>query len=147
MKFFKKFKKKDTKDNKIGVDVKRESPLDNPFAMTTPDFVDNNYIGELEIFVNNETYDVRKLTPSPVIIGRDPSKSNIIISEPIISKSHCTIYLEGGEVFIKDNNSTNGVYIDSERISQRKLADHDMIMLGKKGTVKIKYRKLGGEEK
>jgi len=145
MKIFSKiFKKKKSQENdEVIVEIVKDNTIsENPFASTTPDFIDENIVGEVEIYVNNEAYDMLKISSAPLVIGRDPAKASVIISEPIISKCHCTIYYESNEVFIKDNNSTNGIYMNNEKFTEKKLQDKDVVLLGKKGTVKLIFRKV-----
>lgn len=98
-------------------------------------------VAEIDVYVNNEKINIHTLA-TETKIGRDPSQSDIIISELIISKLHCTIYKKGDDFFIKDNQSTNGVYIEDERVeADRQLVNGDTILLGKKGTVKIVFHK------
>lgn len=56
-----------------------------------------------------------ELTTAPLIIGRDPEQSNLIIPPPnqIISKQHCSIKLdnESGKIIIEDLGSTNGTFL------------------------------------
>jgi hypothetical protein len=58
---------------------------------------------------------VVELTSVPLVIGRDPEESNLIIPPPnrFISKKHCIItYDEGGEkILIEDCGSKNGTFI------------------------------------
>jgi pSer/pThr/pTyr-binding forkhead associated (FHA) protein len=98
-------------------------------------------VGEIDIYVNNEKTSIHTLA-SETKIGRDPSQSDIIISELIVSKLHCTIYSVGNDFYIKDNSSTNGVFINDQRISDDQLINNgEMILLGKKGAVKIFFHK------
>lgn len=50
------------------------------------------------------------------VIGRS-SKCDIVVAEEGMSRQHCQIELIDGEVFITDLGSTNGVLIDSEKIT------------------------------
>lgn len=98
---------------------------------------------EIDIYVEDEKSRSYKLT-TDTRIGRDPSQTDISISELIVSKFHCTIYFKEEDVFIKDNNSTNGTYVNGKQITDQKLADNDLITLGKKGAVRIVFHKRGG---
>jgi FHA domain len=95
---------------------------------------------EIDVYINNEKINIHTLAEE-TRIGRDPSQSDIIISELIVSKLHCTIYDDGDTHFIRDDGSTNGVYMDGEKVTQKELQNGDTILLGKKGTVKIIYHK------
>ncbi|MCP5048592.1 MAG: FHA domain-containing protein [bacterium] len=93
-------------------------------------------VAEIDIYVNNEKTNIHSLA-TETRLGRDPSQSDIIISELIVSKLHCTIYSRENHYFVRDEDSTNGIYIDNEKITERAIKNGDIILLGKKGTVKI----------
>jgi pSer/pThr/pTyr-binding forkhead associated (FHA) protein len=52
------------------------------------------------------------------------------IPEPSVSGHHCEIQLNGSEVVIKDLNSTNGTFIDDNRITQQVLKPGQVLRLG-----------------
>ena len=95
-------------------------------------------VGEIDVVVNSEKINIHTLAPVTKI-GRDPSQSDIIIPELVVSKMHCTIFSQGDRFFIKDNNSTNGVYINNQKITEQEIKNGDIILLGKKGTVKLTF--------
>lgn len=97
-------------------------------------------VAEIDVYVNNEKTNIHTLS-AETRIGRDPSQADIIISELIVSKLHCTIYSLGSNYFIRDENSTNGVYLNNEEINEHNVQNGDTIMLGKKGTVKIVFHR------
>jgi pSer/pThr/pTyr-binding forkhead associated (FHA) protein len=98
-------------------------------------------VPEIHVYVNDEKTSIHTLA-AETKIGRDPSQSDIIISELIISKLHCIIYSRNNDFFIKDNNSTNGVFVNHERVTdEQKIENGDIIMLGRKGTVKLVFHK------
>ena len=144
--FGKLFKKVEEIPETVPKAMPKKKDLEISFATTTPDLVEIEPIGEIEVLIDNQKIDTYYLATNPSIIGRDPSQSNIIISELIVSKKHCTIYWENTTVHIRDNNSTNGVYINNQRVREQELRDNDVIMLGKKGTVKLLFKKRGGDK-
>jgi predicted component of type VI protein secretion system len=52
---------------------------------------------------------------SVVTIGRSP-QCTIHVPHDAMSRNHCQIEIINGEVFVTDLKSTNGVYIDNEKI-------------------------------
>jgi hypothetical protein len=95
--------------------------------------------GRIEVVVGSQQISSYLVTDNPLLIGRDPAQSQVIIQEPIVSKLHCQIYARAGKVLVKDLHSTNGVYLNEEKIDERELNDKDVVFIGKKGTVKIIY--------
>jgi len=82
------------------------------------------------------------VTRNGLLIGRDPVKCQIVLSEDIVSKEHAWIVaLEGGVVVI-DRGSSNGTFInstDSPRVSKVGLQNGDRVILGKQGAVVLTY--------
>jgi len=101
---------------------------------------------EIEVYVHDEKIKIFQIK-TETHIGRDPSQTQIAIPELIVSKFHCTLYFRGKDLYIKDHNSTNGTYVNGEPVTDRKLMNNDIITLGKKGLVRIVYRKHSGGEK
>lgn len=97
--------------------------------------------GKIEVLIGSQQISSYLVTDNPLLVGRDPAQSLVVIQEPIVSKLHCQIFARAGKVFVKDLNSTNGVYLNEEKIDERELNDEDVVFLGKKGTVKIIYHK------
>lgn len=52
-----------------------------------------------------------------VIIGRNPSVSNLMIGDDAVSEKHCEIGLFHGKFYVRDMGSSNGTYVDGIKIS------------------------------
>lgn len=52
------------------------------------------------------------------------------IGEPSVSSHHCEVILRSGEVVVKDLNSTNGTFINGEKVSERVLKAGEVLRLG-----------------
>ncbi|MBF0344838.1 MAG: protein kinase [Nitrospirae bacterium] len=55
------------------------------------------------------------LTRNPIIIGRDPTKAALVLSENRISSVHCEISTSKGAVYIKDLKSTFGTFLNDNK--------------------------------
>jgi hypothetical protein len=97
--------------------------------------------GKISVLVNGQQAGSFLVTDNQLTIGRDPAQALALIQEPIVSKLHCSIQYRDGQIVIKDHHSTNGTFVNDERIDEHELQDNDVVSLGKKGTVKIIYRK------
>lgn len=78
-------------------------------------------------------------------IGR-AGDNDIVINGATVSSHHATLVKKtSGEVVIIDNNSTNGTYVNGNRVSSAILHDGDIVMLAKNYPLEwSKYVKAGG---
>jgi chromosome segregation ATPase len=63
-------------------------------------------------------------------IGRTPN-NDIRIDAEFISRHHAVVLLYGSKTVIEDLNSTNGTFVNAERINRRTLKEGDIVTLGK----------------
>ena len=52
------------------------------------------------------------------------------IAEPSVSSHHCELLLRGADVVVKDLNSTNGTFINGEKVSESVLKAGQILRLG-----------------
>jgi pSer/pThr/pTyr-binding forkhead associated (FHA) protein len=52
------------------------------------------------------------------------------IAEPSVSSHHCEVLLRGNEVLVRDLNSTNGSFINGEKITEKVLKPGQTLRLG-----------------
>src|SRR5439155_9183852 len=71
----------------------------------------------LEIDGGRESTKRFVVSPTGLKIGRAPP-ADIVLSDKQVSRSHCLVELAGGGLRVSDLNSTNGTYIDGERIAR-----------------------------
>src|SRR5438477_12661681 len=51
-------------------------------------------------------------------------------AEPSVSSHHCEVLLRGSEVVVRDLNSTNGTYINGEKVTESALKPGQVLRLG-----------------
>ena len=64
-----------------------------------------------------------------IVIGRS-SELDMVLVEDMVSRRHAKISVEGGDIFLEDLGSTNGSFVNGEKISRTKLAEGDRILIG-----------------
>jgi pSer/pThr/pTyr-binding forkhead associated (FHA) protein len=64
-----------------------------------------------------------------VLIGRS-EHNDIAIGSRFISRHHALIVRHGRSTFLMDLNSTNGTFVNSQRVSNHVLVDNDIITIG-----------------
>src|SRR6266581_6106350 len=52
------------------------------------------------------------------------------IAEPSVSSHHCEILLRGAEVVVRDLNSTNGTFINGEKVTETVIKPGQVLRLG-----------------
>lgn len=58
-----------------------------------------------------------KLDKSVTVIGKSDKRADIVIEEnPTISRKHCTIYFDNGTYYLEDNGSSNGTWLENQKV-------------------------------
>ena len=74
-----------------------------------------------------------------IILGRDPSKADVVLPVLTVSARHARIWWEDDSLWLEDLGSTNGTYLNGERISgRRRLTVGSEIGLGRHVTLLLK---------
>jgi len=67
--------------------------------------------------------------PTGLTIGRE-TDNMLIIPDPSVSRHHARIAYENGALVVYDLNSTNGVYVNEQRVSKQTLRAGDIVRFG-----------------
>ncbi|MBF0317478.1 MAG: protein kinase [Nitrospirae bacterium] len=89
------------------------SPSDSSTTMNSSDIPDPAM--ELLVIAGEFEGERIPLTNKPTLIGRDPTKCAIVLSEKRISSVHCEIHKEKGSFYVKDLRSTFGTFLDDNQ--------------------------------
>jgi pSer/pThr/pTyr-binding forkhead associated (FHA) protein len=73
---------------------------------------------------------ILRLSRAQLFIGRDP-RNALVLADPQSSARHAQIVRRGNVYMLYDLNSTNGTYVNGQRIKQKPLRDGDRIRIGK----------------
>nr|WP_305908928.1 FHA domain-containing protein [Methylomarinum sp. Ch1-1]MDP4521794.1 FHA domain-containing protein [Methylomarinum sp. Ch1-1] len=80
----------------------------------------------LNVYFNDELRSKHELNPLITRIGRNKG-NDVIIDNPGVSGNHAEIIKNGDKYTVYDLNSTNGVYVNGERIADKELRFGDEI--------------------
>ncbi len=70
------------------------------------------------------------LSTFPFTLGRS-RESDIIINSPVVSSRHCQFLENDGLLFLRDNGSTNGTYVNGKRVTHDTLlSEGDLVEIG-----------------
>ncbi len=77
-----------------------------------------------------------------VVAGR-AADLGLVLVEDMVSRKHAKIIVQGGETYIQDLGSTNGTFVNGERIKKVKLKEGDRILIGT-SILRLEHQAGGG---
>ena len=89
-------------------ELRAQSPAEHDPASEVHCLEMENAVGDVELFIIDST---------GLKIGRTPP-ADIVIADKSVSRAHCIVGLANDELLVTDLNSTNGTYIDDQRIER-----------------------------
>jgi hypothetical protein len=64
-----------------------------------------------------------------IVVGRS-SELDMVLVEDMVSRRHAKITVTGDQIFIQDLGSTNGTFVNGEKIKRARLQEGDRILIG-----------------
>ncbi len=87
------------------------------------------YITRIEVRHQGEIIGEYQFEAGRVIAGR-ASDNEIFVKSKFVSRHHAQLISDEDGCTVEDLNSTNGIFINDERIKRRKLSDGDVVSMG-----------------
>lgn len=76
-----------------------------------------------------------------LLIGREASACDALFDHPKVSRVHAELHLERGRPTLADRDSSNGTWVNGEKISRRFLEDGDIIYFGGPNAVIVAFNR------
>lgn len=76
---------------------------------------------------------------SGIRIGRESAICEIVLENPKVSRLHAEVVSIDGKVLLIDRNSSNGTYVNDQKIDKRYLRDGDIIYFGGRNAVAVAF--------
>src|SRR5262245_55155223 len=96
-------------------------------------------LGRLLVAADGRTVQEVPLRLGRLIVGRTPD-NDVQIDSRFISRHHCQVVTTMHSCVIEDLNSTNGIYVKSNRVRRHYLNDGDVVLIGKHELIYIDER-------
>ncbi len=80
---------------------------------------------------------------SGIRIGRERTICEIVLDNPKVSRLHAEVVSIDGKVLLIDRNSSNGTYVNDQKIDKRYLNDGDIIYFGGRNAVAVAFHSRG----
>ena len=68
-------------------------------------------------------------TEKQIVIGRS-SELDMVLVEDMVSRKHAKITVQPGRITIEDLGSTNGTFVNGQRVDELELKEGDRILIG-----------------
>ena len=84
--------------------------------------------------------------PSGVVVGRNPAQAGALLDHPEASREHFRLTARGDELFVTDLHSTNGTFVDGERLqagTEAAVADGAEISVGSAIALRLRVQSTG----
>ena len=94
--------------------------------------VEGKTFGALTLSTNGQLGKSYPIGEKGLVIGREMGQCDIVISDVNVSRIHAWITVEKGEVVVIDRGSTNGTFVNNNKVEKAKLKPGDVIQLGQK---------------
>ena len=98
------------------IQVKKSSPDLEPESLGK-----THHLGEGTVYIASGKHERQHAINDrrqAINIGRDPS-SDLVLDHPLVSRHHATIHLRNGRYYLIDLNSSNGTYVNGERVARQ----------------------------
>jgi type II secretory pathway predicted ATPase ExeA len=96
-------------------------------------------LGRLLVATEGRTVQEVALRLGRLIVGRT-TENDVQIDSRFVSRHHCQVVTTPNSCVIEDLNSTNGIYVKSNRVRRHYLNDGDVVLLGKHELIYIDER-------
>ena len=100
-------------------------------------------LGRLLVATDGRTVQEIALRIGRVIVGRTPD-NDVQIDSRFISRHHCQVITTPHSCVVEDLNSTNGIYVKSNRVRRHYLNDGDVVQIGKHELIYVDERTSRG---
>lgn len=84
-------------------------------------------VPRISLEIDGQTHQV---PGTSTVLGRG-QESDIVLDDPGVSRRHVEVRVEGGGVIARDLGSTNGTFVDGERVQSGALAEGSRITVGR----------------
>jgi hypothetical protein len=101
-------------------------------------------MARLEVMHRDQLIGEYRVRPGKMIIGRT-ADNDVQIQSRFISRHHAQVVSDYAHSIVEDLNSTNGVFIRSQRVKHQTLVDGDIIQIGEHKLLYRDMRQVGDE--
>lgn len=114
-------------------------PVDTVVAPTGVQAPSASMLGRFTILNGARAGEKLGLGGSGIRIGRESTICEIVLENPKVSRLHAEVVSIDGKTLLIDRNSSNGTYVNDQKIDKRFLQDGDIIYFGGRNAVAVAF--------
>lgn len=99
----------------------------------------SSMLGKFTILNGTRAGEKLGLGGSGIRIGRETTICEIVLENPKVSRLHAEVVSIDGKTLLIDRNSSNGTYVNDQKIDKRFLQDGDIIYFGGRNAVAVAF--------
>lgn len=96
-------------------------------------------LGKLTVLNGERAGERYGLGGSGIRIGREAGVCEIVLDNPRVSRLHAEVVSLDGRVLLIDRNSSNGTYVNDQKVERRFLRDGDIIYFGGRNAIAVAF--------
>lgn len=121
------------------VDVMKSATVESVVAPEGVLLSASGMLGKFTILNGTRAGEKLGLGGSGIRIGREETICEIVLANPKVSRLHAEVVSIDGKVLLIDRNSSNGTYVNDQKIDRRYLQDGDIIYFGGRNAVAVAF--------
>jgi len=127
--------------NRVPADLLKAKTLETVIPTGRAEDLDlaRQLLGKFTILNGSRAGEKLGLGGSGIRIGREQTICEIVLENPKVSRLHAEVVSIDGKVLLIDRNSSNGTYVNDEKIDKRFLRDGDIIYFGGRNAVAVAF--------
>jgi hypothetical protein len=124
---------------KFPADVLKAPTVETVVAPSGMSSLPLSMLGKFTILNGTRAGEKLGLGGSGIRIGRESTICEIVLENPKVSRIHAEVVSIDGKVMLIDRNSSNGTYVNDQKIDKRFLKDGDIIYFGGRNAVAVAF--------
>jgi len=120
-------------------DLMKAPTVETVVAPAGASFSPHSLLGRFTILNGTRAGEKLGLGGSGIRIGRESTICEIVLENPKVSRLHAEVVSIDGKVLLIDRNSSNGTYVNDQKIDKRYLQDGDIIYFGGRNAVAVAF--------
>lgn len=127
------------KRQRLPRDLATKTTVETIVAPDGAEATPQSMIGKFTILNGSRAGQKLGLGGSGIRIGRESAICEIVLENPKVSRLHAEVVSIDGKVLLIDRNSSNGTYVNDQKIDKRYLKDGDIIYFGGRNAIAVAF--------